>query len=306
MLNFLYKVYNKKFNNSKIDEHYVRIIVRLSNIIFPIIFWLIRYNRLPHSELNKGFNKDTFIVSLTTFPIRINKVWLTIESILQQTEKPDKIILWLYSGEFGDKNSLPKNLLRLEKRGLEIRLCDKNLMPHKKYFYAMQEFPDANIITIDDDWIYPPNLIYNLKIYHRKYPESIICPFTRRIKIENNDIRPYKEWSRVWVNTEPTFFNLTMGGGGTLFPPGSLHNDTFNIKLIEKLALNTDDLWLKVMSLKNNTKVVSIAGEFPRNFIYVIIKNDKKLIENNIFKLQNDEVFKVLINFYNISLDNYF
>jgi hypothetical protein len=100
----------------------------------------------------------------------------------------------------------------------------------------------------------------------------------------------------------PSFQNLTMGGGGTLFPAQSLDSMLFNLEILKKYALTADDLWLKVMSLKKGTKVVSIAGEFPRFFIPIIQKNNKKLTDRNIGEGQNDLIFNKLIAHYEIPL----
>ncbi|PMB36851.1 hypothetical protein CEN47_08230, partial [Fischerella thermalis CCMEE 5319] len=248
-------------------------------------------------------NNPEFIVSLTSFPSRIDKVWLTVESVLRQKEKPDKILLWLYSGEFNGKESLPKNLLQLEKRGLEIRFCNENLMPHKKYFYTMQEFPNANVITIDDDMFYPPDLIQKLKIFHEKFPKAIICPITQKIQIQNGKILPNIKWNYEKINSLPSKGYLTMGGGGTLFPKDSLPNDAFDISLIKGKALKADDLWLKIMSVKKHTKVVSIGGEYPRFFIPIIRKNDVRLTDSNIGEGQNDKIFKELLDYYKIPVE---
>jgi hypothetical protein len=243
---------------------------------------------------------EIYIVSLTTFPARINEVWLAIETILRQTKKPSKIILWLYKGEFEGKESLPMNLLRLEKRGLEIRFCDENLMPHKKYYYTMLEYPEANVITIDDDMFYPPDLISKIVEFHEKYPKAIICPITRQIKVAKNIIKPYKEWEYLKSNTTPNINNLTMGGGGTLFPPYSLHGDYTDLNALKELSLKADDLWLKIMSLKNNIKVVSMAGEYTRFFIPILRKQNIRLMDTNFNEGHNDLVFSALIEYYKI------
>lgn len=299
MLSFIYHLYFYRHSNLRIDLLSSRLFVRLLNLFLPI--WFVLSSKFKHNRL-KAVETDLFIVSLTTFPARINKVWLTIESILRQKEKPDKIILWLYKGEFNGIESLPKNLLRLQSRGLEIRFCEDNLMPHKKYYYSILEYPNSHIITIDDDMIYPPNLISKLKYYSIRYPETIICPITRHIKVVNNIIRPYSEWSSLNTNTNPSFSNLTMGGGGTLFPANSLHNDLIDKNIINKYALTADDLWLKIMSLRKGTKVMSIAGEYPRFFIPIIQKNNIKLMDSNIGEGNNDKVFKNLVEFFKISV----
>lgn len=76
-------------------------------------------------------------MSLTSYPKRINVVWITIETLLQQTVKPDEVILWLADSQFKEIEELPEELKVLQKRGLIIRFCD-DLKSHKKYFYTMR------------------------------------------------------------------------------------------------------------------------------------------------------------------------
>ena len=52
------------------------------------------------------------IASLTTYGSRINSVDLTLKTILNQTKKADKIILWLAEDEFNFDN-IPKDLLEI-------------------------------------------------------------------------------------------------------------------------------------------------------------------------------------------------
>jgi hypothetical protein len=302
MFSFIYRLYFFKFRSGFIDNYYNRIIIFISNLVLPLVF---RLDRRKKYSLNPApANQDIqYIVSLTTFPARIRKVWLTIESILRQSEKPDKILLWLYEGEFNGKQSLPANLLELEKRGLDIRFCDANLMPHKKYFYTMQEYPDAYVITIDDDFFFSPNLLSKLKDFHSRYPESIICPIAKKISICNKTVEPYYKWVYCNSNSEPTNNNLTMGGGGTFFPPKALHEEVFSIELLIQYALVADDLWLKIMSVKNGTKVVSIAGEFPRFFIPIKNIRDEKLMDTNILEGNNDKVIASLLEHYQIPIE---
>ena len=61
------------------------------------------------------------IVSLTSFPARINSVEKTIRTLLTQTLKPDRVILWLAEEQFHNKeNDLPRQLLALKNFGLDI------------------------------------------------------------------------------------------------------------------------------------------------------------------------------------------
>ena len=302
MFTLLYKVYFLKFRSNLIDNWHTRIIVRVFNHLLPYYFKLTRLFSKNKLSLNTKSNSENYIVSLTTFPARIDNVWLTIETLLRQEVKPDKILLWLYEGEFNGKESLPKNLLQQEKRGLEIRFVNENLMPHKKYFYTMKEFSKANIITIDDDFFYPLDLIDKLIKRHESNPKEILCILTREIKTKDSFVLPYNEWNYVEKSTIPSFKYLTMGGGGTLFPEKSLHPMLFDKEKLLSMALKADDLWLKTMSLKNNTKVIGLGGEYSRFFVPIIKKNDTRLMDSNIGESQNDIIFKELLAYFNIPL----
>jgi len=298
MLKFIYNIYFVKFENVVLDSFYKRICVRLINIIIPVYYFLTR--RVTKKRRLRKNIRAKVIVSLTSYPARIKKVWLAIETLLDQSQKPDLIILWLYKEEFTGEQELPKILRKLEKRGIEIRYCDKNLMPHKKYYYVMRKFPESIVITVDDDMLFHPRLIDNLFKCHKKYPNAICCSISREIQIEDDILMPYKQWKPLHKSTEPTFKNHIMGGGGTLFPVNSLHPEVFNKQSIEQIALRADDLWLKVMSLKNRTKVASVAGEYTRHFIPIIYKDDNPLMDENLSKNKNDKVIKDILKYYNL------
>lgn len=301
LVHLIYRLYFIKLHSGLADQSYFRIMTRLANLVLPAIFKVTSASLANNIEKTAKTGKAKIIVSLTTYPARINKVWITIETILRQHTSPDLVILWLSADEFIDKSILPANLLMLEKRGLQIRFCPDNLMPHKKYFYAMKEFPDACIVTVDDDVMYAPDLLDKLLKSHAQYPHSICSAITREIKTVNGEILPYSSWKYVSVNSGPSFQLLSIGVGGTLFPPGSLNSELFNEEQLKKIALTADDLWLKNMSLLNKTTTVSIAGEYSRFFIPVIQKNKGGLMDTNIGQLENDRIFKDLMKYYQIS-----
>lgn len=303
MYTFLYRIYFIKIKNRKADSLFSRLVIRLFNIFFPV---LVSLNPVK-SKLNAGaVNKNPeLIVSLTSIPLRIKKVWMVIETILMQKTKPGRVILWLYKGEFNGRGSLPRKLLRLEKRGLEIRFCDENLMPHKKYFHTMLEYPGANVITVDDDILYPSDFISKLVKYHKEYPDEIIATVGRSIKMNGSKILPYREWEHVKYDPKPSFQIIPIGAGGVFFPARALHPDCLDGGKIKTCALMNSDMWLKIMSLRAGTQVVCTAGEYNRFFIPVLYRNDRKLMEANIGEGRNDKVLKSLMELYNVPVSSF-
>ncbi|BBA48039.1 hypothetical protein BBJK_01506 [Bifidobacterium bifidum LMG 13195] len=62
------------------------------------------------------------IVSMTSYPARINTVHLAIRSLLAQKVLPDKIVLWLCKSDFPNRETdLPQTLRDVLWHDVEIR-----------------------------------------------------------------------------------------------------------------------------------------------------------------------------------------
>ena len=88
--------------------------------------------------LNTTEERETkIIVSLTSFPLRFNKIHICLKSLLRQKVKPDKIIVYL--GSDSSRDQFTKEMLALEQYGVEYHIdSERNLKAQKKYFYALQ------------------------------------------------------------------------------------------------------------------------------------------------------------------------
>lgn len=245
---------------------------------------------------------DEVIITLTTYKERLQEVHLTIESIMQGTIKPNRIILWLAEGEY-DANDLPIFLRKQMKRGLEIRYC-KDLRSYKKIIPALKLFPDACIVTIDDDLLYEPDILEHLLLSYRKYPTCVSACRTERIKTDDNGIPlEYNKWDLLSHTQEPSHYNFLTSGGGTLFPPHILPLETQNEKIFMKLAPETDDVWLNAMLLLGKVKVVKAFTHNPNGSDYVANESPyvKTLWSEN--KLgRNDMQLQSVWNHYGLTL----
>ena len=199
------------------------------------------------------------IVSLTSFPDRINSVERTINTLLNQTVKPDRLILWLAESQFVNKeNDLPSELLKLKELGLEIKWCE-DLKPYKKLIPALEEFPNDIIVTADDDLYYQEDW---LKELYEAYNKNNSCIYTKgaaclNIKGDSVSVLPY----RANYNYKPLFANVLMGGSGTIFPPHSLHQDILNKEKILNLIPTHDDIYFWAMAVLNKTKICYLKSK---------------------------------------------
>lgn len=249
------------------------------------------------AALQYGINKaekrsEQIIVSLTSFPKRFSTIHICLKSLLLQETKPDRIIVWF--GDDVQADMITEEMHFLKQYGVEYRFVPGNLKPHKKYFYAMQEFPDAVIITVDDDVVYPKDTITNLIDAHNQYPDAVCARRLHKIvKDSNGKLLPYTKWMHDCRNVKKPSMNLfATGVGGVLYPSKSLHKDAFDSDMIEEYCLGADDVWLKCMEMLQNTPVVwakclvteppviAKAQEVSLNKSNVVAGENDKYIEN--------------------------
>lgn len=279
---------------------------KIKNPVFAAICYKVNkllvnfiYPKVTKPVLGIDANSN-IIVSLTSFPERINFVGITILTILHQTVKPGKIILWLAEEQFPNREyDLPENLLKLREYGLTIRYCD-NLYPHKKYFYTMLENPESTVITVDDDVFYPEYLLEKLEGVSKQYPKTICCTWAHRISLDSKgNIAPYEQWEHhITDNIRPEISLMPVGIGGVLYPPHVLDERVFDKDKIFEIALKTDDLWLKSMEILKNSKTVRIPQKYKQTYFTIMHTQTNGLYKDNVGTSHNDVVIKLLIDNY--------
>ena len=234
---------------------------------------MLKWSALYSEELgvsNVPLCDHEVVVSLTTYRQRLHEVYLTIESIMQGTMKPNRIILWLADDEFGGRE-LPIVLQRQMMRGLEVRYCE-DLLSYKKIIPTLIICPDSCIVTIDDDAIYEPDLLEHLIASYKEHPDCVSASRTHFIRTDSKGMPlPYMSWNRFQYDYKPSHLNFLTGVGGSLFPPKSLHRRVLDKELFMNLCSRGDDIWLNAMLMLNGVKVVkafthSIQGDdFVKN-----------------------------------------
>ena len=252
--------------------------------------------------LNKIKRTPQIIVSLTSHPQRIKTVHLTINTLLRQTLKPDKVILWLADSQFPNKeNGLPIELLNLKKLGLSIEWCD-DLKSYKKLIPSLKKYPNDIIIIADDDVFYDEYLVENLYSEYLKNNNQINVRRAVKLELNNNNIEGVSSRKYLFKdNFEPTFFNQIMGGSGCLIPPNCLYKDITNIENIKQLLPTHDDVYIWAMAILNKRKIKIVDGH-NINLHFIPNTQDCGLIHKN--KKNNNEGIS-LENAYKVILKKY-
>lgn len=210
--------------------------------------------------VKEGFHTDLLIktdpiISLTSYPARINSVDKTIKSLKNQNFRYQKIILWLSSDQF--KNEIiPNNLQQLEDTKFEIRWIRGDIRSYKKLIPALKEFKDEIIVTADDDVIYPSDWLRRLIVSYIQDPNCIHTLRGRKILLDKNSkLSPYSKWRLIKQPLFPEFSILPTGVGGCLYKRTLLHSDITNVELFQTIAPDADDIWFWACALRKGTKI---------------------------------------------------
>lgn len=255
--------------------------------------------------LNKKKRDTVLTFTLTTFPDRIDTVQYTLKSLFMQSEKPDRVILWLAEEEFRGKD-LPESIVSFQKIGLEVRFCE-NLFGHKRYYKLIEEQKDNEcIIMFDDDILFQKHVVKRLYNVWKKNPGCIVCDRGQLLTFEKGgEVMNPGFWS---TNSgiglkNPSFRILASPGGGCLLPPKALHKDACNVDLIKEYALKTGDLWLMFMAVQNDTKILR-TYRYHRIFILSELQQTVQLGKEAIYLGRYLQTFKMLCQAYPHAYEN--
>ncbi len=234
------------------------------------------------------------VVSLTSYPARINKVPDTITSILAQTFKPGKVLLWLAEEQFpGKEKDLPSELLGLKDKGLSIEWCE-NVHSYKKLIPALRKYPEKIIVTADDDILYERDWLAQLVITHMQEQDAIVCHRAHRVSLdEDGNFSPYRDWAKCIKEEKPSFDHLFTGCGGVLYPPGSLNESVLDQTAFSSICPSGDDLWFWGMAVLKGKKI-QVVKDSSFKLMHVPGTQETALWMDNVRKGRNDMMLQAL------------
>lgn len=260
---------------------------------------LVSAAQLPKQPLNTQPRDIVVTASLTSFPARIEFVHLAIKSLMLQSYKPDRIVLWLANEQFPN-HKLPQNLTALEAYGLEIKWCD-DLYGHKKYYYCIKEQKENEVvITFDDDILYPIDSIKRLVAKHRQFPDCLVCERAQAfVSKKDGTFENPGRWnviSDVGVK-KPSYSLNPSPGGGCLIPYGAFYEDAYKEKVIRQLAYKNDDLWYMFMAAQNGTKTIK-TRKYHKIFSLIAGSQTVQMATENVVGNKNMVIMDSLIAAY--------
>lgn len=196
---------------------------------------------------------STVVVSLTSYPARINHVWLAVESMLHQTVPPRAVVLVLAESQFPGRG-LPASIEQQCRRGLTVLWTPHDTRSYKKLLPTREAMRDVTIVTVDDDIVYHSRLLESLGAVAQRNPGAIVGMTGWEISSDDSGLAPYITWPRATSSTSESRVFLT-GAGGILYPPRSLDEAILaDFETAQRLCPGNDDIWFWAVAELTGTR----------------------------------------------------
>jgi hypothetical protein len=245
-----------------------------------------------------------YIISLTTYYDRFPVAHASIESMLhQECSCKYEVHLYLSKADIAkNRGVIPPRIEDLAQRGLKIFIKGEDLRSYKKLVYALRDNPGKTIITVDDDAIYPSDLLSAMIQKSTEHPGYIVCTNGYMLSFDRNgEFRPYRELLDAGEENAmrmiPSLRLMPVGVGGVLYPPHSLDEMALDSDMFMELCPHADDIWFKMASLKKDTLCVQVD---TRNMSVATVpaSQEMSLFKKNVRYGMNDQQFKACFDRY--------
>lgn len=223
--------------------------------------------------------KPKIIITMTTWPKRIYLASLAISNFIKnQTEPYDKFYLVLSKTEFSSVDELPYTLKKLyTDKKIDILFLEKNYYSFKRMFVFPKHYNDI-VISLDDDTMYPKNLIETVKLYYKLYGNCIYNIFYDiGGQLKDMGRCPLDFFYGIDKYAVPELFtHKLMFFAQCVFMP-----QTFPLEIVTKYAdlkneisPNDEETWFTYFIMKNNQTISSLPFSYLTD-IEEINKNDQ-------------------------------
>ncbi|MFY9239654.1 MAG: glycosyltransferase family A protein [Roseovarius sp.] len=202
--------------------------------------WRLRRGDVP-PLLTVPQRPERLVVTLTTIPARAKALAPVLHSLLDQTEPADRIILNVppVSRRTGAPYPDPAGLNLPQ--GVDI-LRDADEGPATKFLGALRTEPEALIVVVDDDVIYPPDFLANLLAAHRARPDHAVA--LRGVRLVGGVAFPALDHVFCSAIAAPEPVDVVFGTWGYLLPPGLPVTDIADFGGYPEAVRWVDDVWM--------------------------------------------------------------
>lgn len=249
------------------------------------------------SKRNGPHAPEGVVIGMTSFPARINMAWKAVETLLRQDIQGFLVVLVLSIEEFPTRK-LPLRLVSQTKRGLQILWVERNGKSFDKLLPIRTHYPEATIITVDDDKYFPPDTIRRLLHAHASHPRHIVG--TRGWRVIRPEGSLQVRFGIGWERSQPGDEGLGLhlpGGNGCLYPPGSLDPVVDDLGLALSLCPSADDIWFWAAAQVRQTPFLCLGMPAHRP----VRAQDQTPALSHINTVEAEEQFQAIIDHFDFA-----
>ena len=260
-----------------------------------------------YADQNKDHNQSLPpLISFTTISSRIDRIEKTVSSLAKQTSKVHSINLYISSEPYLiDEGIRPDNpiLKGIAAMGVNIYQVP-NIGPYRKQIPLIIQLnsaaasPRTPFITIDDDVIYPSDIIERL-ITALETSEAVIAHRGREIRFDSGKLCAYKSFPP--PSERSSFSNIGTGKNGIAYRLGYFPTNPLDF-VGHIIAPTADDIWCKwaISAYCIPTMILEPAAAYDPAFDFA---ESEPLNKNGLFhkynaKGTNDDAMQNMESFY--------
>jgi len=217
--------------------------------------------RRPPPERQTEPRPERLVVTLTTIPARAQRLRATLRSLLDQTEPADRIVLCLPDTSRRTGMPYPDPATLGLPAGIEVLRCTDE-GPASKLLPTLRAEPQALIVVVDDDVIYPRDFLAALLAAHRAAPDAAVG--LRGVRIVPGV--PFPALTHVMCSAipAPVAVDILFGTWGYLVPPGALDDAVHDFAGQPDAVRWVDDVWISGhLAWRGVRRVVVPTRRFP-------------------------------------------
>jgi hypothetical protein len=211
-------------------------------------------------------SKQKVVVMLTTTPERIDKIKVTLNSLLDQTYAPDAIYLAIPKISRITNKPYPVPGWLKNHPIIKILYCDKDYGPATKFipaFLEEKENPSTKIIVVDDDRVYGKSLIEFFCHWSDILPDCAVCAGGIMFPTSEMPSYAYDKYKA----SEPTLssylvcVDILLGTDGFLVKPKFFDDSLICYESAPKSAFFEDVFWISGNLAKRKIKRYFIPSD---------------------------------------------
>ena len=231
-----------------------------------------------------------YIVSMTTIPSRKGRLKDLINIILKQSWQGfEKFCINIDDNLSKEDYEFYDMLKEIDNR-IEINICDHKWRSCNKLLPTIKKYPDAVVITVDDDIDYPIDSLKTLVEAYEQNPDCIITHETNPIIVINGQFVGYS--NNLDLKLDQKYFAKYLSNC-CLFPPHVFDNtDLFDYdKMMQCTDGTHDELWFWINSTINGVQCIGL------DYIYMFTGLEN--VYSDGYKLSNINSDQNIVNWYN-------